>query len=170
MSKRGQLVIYSGPSGVGKGTLLGPLLATEPGLVLSVSATTRAPRKGEVDGVHYHFICREEFERLIAGGEMLEYTEYNGNYYGTPKKFVEQRLDAGYHVVLEIEVDGAMQVHRLCPDALMIFVCSSVTGSPAAKAVPVPPMTAAATTRAAAIPLKVFLLNLFQNFILFSSS
>ncbi|MBC8575422.1 guanylate kinase [Yanshouia hominis] len=122
MSKRGQLVIYSGPSGVGKGTLLGPLLATEPGLVLSVSATTRAPREGEVDGVHYHFICREEFERLIAGGEMLEYTEYNGNYYGTPKKFVEQRLDAGYHVVLEIEVDGAMQVHRLCPDALMIFV------------------------------------------------
>lgn len=122
MSKRGQLVIYSGPSGVGKGTLLAPLLANEPGLILSVSATTRAPREGEIEGVHYHFITHGEFERMIAHGEMLEYTQYNGNYYGTPKRTVEQKLDAGYHVVLEIEVDGAMQVRRLCPDALMIFV------------------------------------------------
>lgn len=122
MSKRGQLVVYSGPSGVGKGTLLAPLLATEPGLVLSVSATTRAPREGEVDGVHYHFIDRAHFERMIDDGQMLEYAEYNGNYYGTPLSFVEDKLDAGYHVLLEIEIKGAMQVRRLCPDALMIFV------------------------------------------------
>ena len=122
MSKRGQLVIYSGPSGVGKGTLLAPLLGPDSELVLSVSATTRSPREGEIDGVHYHFISRESFEQMIADGEMLEYTQYNGNYYGTPKRFVEQQRDAGFDVILEIEVDGAMQVSKLCPDALMIFI------------------------------------------------
>lgn len=121
MKKQGRLYVYSGPSGVGKGTLLAPLLAQ--GLVrLSVSATTRAPRPGETDGVEYHFVTRTEFERMICDGEMLEYAEYNGNYYGTPRRFVEEALCRGQNVILEIEVKGAEQIHRLCPDAVMIFV------------------------------------------------
>jgi len=118
---RGRLYVYSGPSGVGKGTLLKPLL--EKGIVkLSVSATTRAPRAGETDGVEYHFVTRERFEEMIAAGEMLEYTEYSGNYYGTPRRFVEEALERGENVILEIEVEGARNVSRLCPEAPMIFV------------------------------------------------
>ncbi len=119
---RGQLIVYSGPSGVGKGTLLAPLLAPCGPLTLSVSATTRQPRPGEMDGVHYHFTGREQFLKMVADGDMLEYTEYNGNYYGTPRHFVERQLDAGHNVILEIETKGASQVQALCPDALMIFV------------------------------------------------
>lgn len=119
---RGQLVVFSGPSGVGKGTLLAPLLMPNGPLTLSVSATSRRPRPDEVDGVHYHFVTREQFSAMVAQGEMLEYTEYNGNYYGTPRRFVEQQLDSGCNVILEIETKGAAQVHSLCPDALMIFV------------------------------------------------
>ncbi len=119
---RGQLIVFSGPSGVGKGTLLAPLLSPNGPLTLSISATSRQPRPGEVDGVHYHFITREQFLRMVEGDDMLEYTEYNGNYYGTPRRFVEQQLDAGCNVILEIETKGAAQVQRLCPDALMIFV------------------------------------------------
>jgi len=118
---RGRLYIYSGPSGVGKGTLLKPLL--EAGVLrLSVSATTRAPRAGETDGVEYRFVTRGRFEELIASGEMLEYTEYNGNYYGTPRRFVEETLRRGENVVLEIEIEGARNVLRECPDAVTIFV------------------------------------------------
>lgn len=119
---RGQLIVYSGPSGVGKGTLLTPLLAPKGPLTLSVSATTRHPRPGEINGVHYHFVSREEFLKMVEEGEMLEYTEYNGNFYGTPRCFVEQQLAVGHNVVLEIETKGASQVHALCPDALMVFV------------------------------------------------
>lgn len=119
---RGQLIVYSGPSGVGKGTLLAPLLLPGGPLTLSISATTRQPRPGEVDGVHYHFVSRAQFLKMVADGDMLEYTEYSGNYYGTPRRFVERQLDAGHNVVLEIETKGASQVQKLCPEALMIFV------------------------------------------------
>lgn len=118
---RGNLFVYSGPSGVGKGTLLKPLI-DEGVLTLSVSATTRAPRPGETDGVEYHFVSKEEFEHMIQNGEMLEYANYSGNYYGTPKRFVEQQLESGKNVILEIEVQGAMQVHKIVPEAVMIFV------------------------------------------------
>lgn len=120
--ERGQLIVYSGPSGVGKGTIITPLLAPNGPLTLSVSATTRTKRPGEIDGVHYHFVSREHFLKMIADGEMLEYAEYNGNYYGTPRCFVEQQLEAGHNVLLEIETKGAAQVHTICPYALMIFV------------------------------------------------
>lgn len=119
--RRGKLFIYSGPSGVGKGTLLKPLI-DEGAAVLSVSATTRAPRPGEKDGVDYHFVSKEEFEKMIASGEMLEYASYSGNYYGTPRRFVEEELKSGKNVVLEIEVQGAMQVHKIAPEGIMIFV------------------------------------------------
>ena len=120
--ERGQLIVYSGPSGVGKGTLLKTLLAPDGPLTLSVSATTRSPRPGEIDGIHYHFVSREQFEGMIADGEMLEYTTYNGHYFGTPKAFVDQQHDAGHNVILEIETKGASQVRKICPYALMIFV------------------------------------------------
>lgn len=122
LNQRGLLVVYSGPSGVGKGTLLKPLIVPGGPLTLSVSATTRPARAGEIDGVHYHFVSRERFETMITKNELLEYTEYNGNYYGTPRAAVERLLEEGRDVVLEIEVRGAEQVHALCPGALMVFV------------------------------------------------
>ncbi len=122
MSKSGLLIVYSGPSGAGKGTLLSPLIAPGGSLVLSVSATTRAPRKGEIDGVHYHFVSRDVFEDMLSRDEMLEHACYNGDLYGTPRNFVEENRNAGRDVVLEIEVQGAKQVQKKCPDALMIFV------------------------------------------------
>lgn len=122
MNKRGILIVFSGPSGVGKSTLLGHFFSKERDVSYSVSATTRPPRKGEVDGVNYHFISHEEFTRMIENGEMLEHTFYNGNYYGTPRAFVEKELAAGRDVILEIEVNGAAQVKKTCPEALFVFV------------------------------------------------
>lgn len=123
MMTKGLLIIYSGPSGVGKGTILAPIIQKHSGEVtLSISATTRKPRPGELEGIHYHFVSREQFEGMINAGEMLEYAEYNGNYYGTPKKFVQQRLDEGKNVILEIETRGAAQIKKLCPEALSVFV------------------------------------------------
>ena len=119
--KRGRLVVVSGPSGVGKGTVLKYVLERDD-FVYSVSATTRKPREGEVDGVNYFFLSRDKFEEMITGGELIEYAEYNGNYYGTPKFFVEQMLRAGKNVILEIEVKGAMQVKKVMPDATFIFI------------------------------------------------
>lgn len=118
----GRLIIYSGPSGVGKGTILKQLLETDPWLWLSVSVTTRQPRPGEVDGVHYHFISQEVYDRLVAEDGMLEHAVYSSASYGTPRRPVEERLAAGYNVVLEIDVQGAFQVKEKCPDALMIFI------------------------------------------------
>ena len=118
---KGLLVVVSGPAGSGKGTVLGELLR-DGGYRFSVSATTRAPRAGEVDGVNYHFLTREEFERRIAAGEMLEYTEYCGNYYGTPKKEALEVLEGGCNLLLEIEVDGAANVKRQYPDAVSIML------------------------------------------------
>lgn len=122
MPDKGLLIVVSGPSGSGKGTVLGRLLAGRQGIFYSVSATTRAPRPGEENGKNYYFLTREEFESRIAGGGMLEYAEYCRNYYGTPRSAVERQLGLGHDVVLEIEVRGAMQVKAACPDAVMIFI------------------------------------------------
>ena len=122
MNKKGQLIVVSGPSGVGKGTVLKEYLNSRDGIAYSVSATTRQPRPSEENGIHYYFLSREEFERTAAEGGMLEYASYNGNYYGTPKAPVEQQRNQGNDVVLEIEVQGALQVKKSCPDALLIFV------------------------------------------------
>lgn len=118
---RGLLVVISGPSASGKGTVNAYVLRDEQ-FEYSVSATTRAPRNGEVDGKTYHFITKEAFEDLIAKGEVLEYTTYCGNYYGTLRSFVEKTLDSGKNVVLEIEVDGAMQIRSKYPDAVLIML------------------------------------------------
>lgn len=117
----GLLVVLSGPAGSGKGTVLSRLLEDER-YTYSVSATTRAPRPGEQDGVNYHFLSREEFEKRIADGAMLEYTEYCGNYYGTPRKETEEVLASGKNLVLEIEVMGAANVKRHYPEAIAIML------------------------------------------------
>lgn len=122
MNKRGKLLIISGPSGVGKGTVLGELFAQSGDFAVSVSATTRAPREGEKEGVDYFYKSREEFESMIKNGELLEYATYNENYYGTPKAYVDSKLDEGKNVILEIEVQGAMKVKKLVPEAIMIFI------------------------------------------------
>ena len=121
MKNKGLLLVVSAPSGCGKGTILGEILKDD-SFYYSISATTRAPREGEQDGVNYHFITKEEFKQRIAQGGMLEYAQYCGNYYGTPKKEVEQMRDAGRDVILEIEVEGAMKVRALCPDAVFLFI------------------------------------------------
>lgn len=119
---RGTLFIISAPSGTGKGTIVSEILKSDPTIYFSVSATTRAPREGEKDGVNYFFISREEFLGLIKTGGMLEHTEFCGNLYGTPKKAVYDKLDAGRDVILEIETVGAMNVKAVCPDAVSIFI------------------------------------------------
>jgi guanylate kinase len=118
----GLLFVISGPSGAGKDTLVEALRARLPRLRYSVSATTRAPRPGEVDGESYFFLTREEFERRIAAGGFLEWREYNGNLYGTPRDFVERTLDEGYDVVMKPEVHGALAVKAAYPDAVLIFL------------------------------------------------
>ena len=118
----GKLFVFTGPSGTGKGTILGKVLQAEPRLRLSVSATTRSPRAGEQDGVHYWFMDQSTFEEKIEQNAFLEYACYVGNYYGTPEQPVNDQLAAGYDVVLEIEVQGAMQIHQKRPDAVMVFV------------------------------------------------
>lgn len=120
-NKKGKLIVVSGPSGAGKGTILGEVLKY-PNYVYSVSATTRSPRPGEVDGLHYFFLSRTEFEEKIAENGFVEYAEYNGNYYGTPYDFVNHNLSEGRNVILEIEVQGAMQIKNQVPDALFIFM------------------------------------------------
>lgn len=119
--KRGILFVMSGPSGTGKGTICKMLTDTE-NIFLSVSSTTREIRKDEVDGVTYNYITKEQFEGLIANGEMLEYATYNGNYYGTPRGTVESMLAAGRNVLLEIEPQGALKVKSVFPDAVLVFV------------------------------------------------
>lgn len=118
---KGRLIVFSAPSGCGKGTMLEQITKDE-NYFCSISATTRAPREGEINGENYYFLSREEFEKLIAENGMLEYAEYCDNYYGTPLKPVNDMLEKGKNVILEIEVQGAMKVKTLRPDALMIFV------------------------------------------------
>ena len=123
MSERGLLIVFSGPSGVGKGTVRQEIFSThDHKFEYSVSMTTRAQRPGEVDGKDYFFRSREEFEELIRNGQMLEYAEDVGNYYGTPLTYVNETLDKGIDVFLEIEVQGALQVKKKVPDAVFIFL------------------------------------------------
>lgn len=123
LDERGLLIVISGPSGVGKGTVRDALFAREGhNLVYSVSMTTRKPRNGEVDGREYYFVSREEFESRIKNNKFLEYAEFVGNYYGTPLDKVEENLNNGNEVVLEIEVQGAMQVRKKMKDAIFIFI------------------------------------------------
>lgn len=121
MSKQGILTVVSGYSGAGKGTLMKQLLSKYE-YSLSISATTRAPRDGEVDGREYFFLTRERFESMIENGELVEWAEYVGNYYGTPKQYVQDRLAEGRDVILEIEVQGALSVREQFPDALLLFI------------------------------------------------
>ncbi len=118
----GKLIVLTGPSGVGKGTLLRSLLQRHPELYLSISATTRLPRPGEVDGRDYYFVSRSQFEQMIAQSQLLEWAEYTGNYYGTPRQPVENQIRQGKLVVLEIELKGARQVRQTVPEALQIFI------------------------------------------------
>ena len=119
--RRGKTFIICGPSGVGKGTVVARLLASDPKLYFSVSATTR-PRPGEVDGKHYHFLSREQFQRWIDEDAFLEHAEFVGNLYGTPKLYVDKAMDQGRDVILDIEIQGAEQVHRRRPEAIRIYV------------------------------------------------
>lgn len=118
----GKLIVLTGPSGVGKGTLLRSLLQRHPDLYLSVSATTRPPRPGEVDGKDYFFVSRQQFERMITNGELMEWAEFAGNLYGTPKSAVEEQIQRGQWVILEIELEGARQVRQTFTDAFRIFI------------------------------------------------
>jgi guanylate kinase len=122
MSNLGRLIVLTGPSGVGKGTLLAALLAAHPEIQVSISATTRSPRPGEVDGVNYYFYDRPRFEQAIQAGEFLEWAEFAGNYYGTPIQPVRDRIAAGGLIILEIELLGARQIAQLFPEALRIFI------------------------------------------------
>ena len=123
MTKRGLLIVLSGPSGVGKGTVRAAIFSKgEQKFVYSISATTRQPRTGETDGVDYFFKTREEFEQMIQNKQLLEYAEYVGNYYGTPLEYVENTLAKGKDVFLEIDVQGAIQVRELMPDGVFIFL------------------------------------------------
>lgn len=127
-NRRGKLIVVSGFSGVGKGTLMKELLKAYPDqYVLSVSVTTRKPREGEVDGVNYYFKTQEEFDRLISEDYFIEYARYTDNSYGTPRPLVEENLNAGRNVILEIELQGALIVREKCPDAKLIFITTKDT-------------------------------------------
>lgn len=118
----GTLIVVSGPSGAGKGTICSELLNSDESLKLSISMTTRAPRGKEVDGVDYYFVSKEEFENKIAQGDFLEYAEVHGNYYGTPKDMVEKSLKAGEDIILEIDIQGALKVKETMPEGIFIFI------------------------------------------------
>ncbi len=122
MGKKGILIVVSGFSGAGKGTLMKELIRTREGFALSVSATTRAPREGEMHGREYFFTDRDRFIEMIENDELYEYAEYQGNFYGTPRSFVDERLSEGLDVILEIEVQGAEKIRKKFPEAVLIFV------------------------------------------------
>ena len=122
MKNKGLLIVFSGPSGSGKGTILHDVLEQNPSVMLSVSATTRSPREGEQEGVNYFFLSKNQFEQLIADGGMLEHACYCGNYYGTPRKPVEEALKNGKDVILEIEVQGALQIKQKFPECITVFI------------------------------------------------
>ena len=128
MTKKARLFVISGPSGSGKSSLISDVLKDLDNFDKSVSATTRSMRKGEKDGFQYHFISKEDFEKQAGDGSFLEWAEYSGYYYGTPKKFVDDKLAAGINVILEIEVQGAMQVMESSEGAYYIFIVATTTG------------------------------------------
>lgn len=119
---KGKTFIICGPSGVGKGTVVSRLLEADPTLYFSVSATTRAPRAGEEDGVHYHFLTRERFQEWIDAGDFLEHAQFVGNFYGTPRRYVDEAMDQGRDVLLDIEIQGAEQIHQKRPEAVRIYI------------------------------------------------
>lgn len=121
MKREGMLVIISGPSGSGKGTVVKELVKQDC-FALSVSATTRAPRPGEVEGIHYYFYDKQTFENMKQQNELLEWAEFCGNYYGTPKKYVLKQMAEQKNVILEIEVQGALQIKKIYPDCILIFM------------------------------------------------
>ncbi len=118
-----KLFVISGSSGVGKGTVLKGFLEKNPNFMLSISCTTRAPRKGEVDGVNYFFLTKEEFQNCIDNDKFLEWAEFAGNRYGTKKKYIQQCLEEGKDIILEIDTQGALQVKKQMPEAVLIFIC-----------------------------------------------
>ena len=120
--KKGKLLVLSGPSGVGKGTIVNELMKRRDDLCFSVSATTRDPRPGEVDGVSYFFVSKERFEEMIANEELLEYAQFVSNSYGTPRAYVESKLEQGMNVILDIEIQGARNVCRMVPDAVSVYM------------------------------------------------
>ena len=123
--ERGKLIVVSGPSGAGKSTVIARLMREDPDVVFSVSAATRPPRAGEIDGKSYFFVTREKFQSMVENGELLEHAEYVGNCYGTPKAPVLASLKAGKSVLFDIEVQGAAQIKAQCPEAILIFVVPS---------------------------------------------
>jgi guanylate kinase len=129
VTESGKVFVITGPSGVGKGTLIAKLLEAIPELELSVSATTRPPRPGEADGREYHFLSAGEFEHRVAEGDFLEHATYSGNRYGTLRSAVDDRLSAGRSVVLEIELQGARQVRKAMPEAVLIFIAPPDPGA-----------------------------------------
>ena len=122
MKEKGILIVVSGFSGSGKGTIMRELLKKYDNYALSVSATTRAPRPGEIDGVHYFFKTKEKFEEMIRENRLIEYASYVENYYGTPKEYVQQQLENGKDVILEIEIQGALKIKEQFPDTLLLFM------------------------------------------------
>ena len=122
MGDRGVLTVISGFAGTGKGTIVKGLMEKYDNYALSVSMTTRSPRPGEENGKSYFFVSREEFEKTIEEDGLIEYAEYVGNYYGTPKAYVEEKMKAGFNVILEIEIQGARNIKKIYPDAVLIFI------------------------------------------------
>ena len=118
----GRLIVLTGPSGVGKGTLVRSLLQSHPELYLSVSVTTRSPRPGEINAKHYYFVSRQQFEQMIAQEQLLEWAQFAGNCYGTPRQQVEEKIQQGKSVLLEIELEGARQIRTSFPEAMRIFI------------------------------------------------
>ena len=155
-----KVFVITGPSGVGKGTLIGELLRRLPDLELSVSATTREPREGEADGRDYHFLDREDFDRRARDGEFLEHATYSGNRYGTLRSEVDRRLDAGHSVVLEIEVQGARQVRAAMPESVQVFIAppeprrAAAHGSRDGGPIRPPTSTSACAPRSSSWPLR----------------